>query len=183
MAATAGCYQRFPYQRMRISSSPRLTTAWHAGRTDTSSSCPAQCSSPAEISEVLPGLRFVQTRGANGHMPRRGRLDGFFAHGSAGAPRRVAGKKPLKNQRPFNHRNLVAGACFGATKTEVVCFSADNARQPVTSGPRAIPSACGNGHPLSPENVQIDQGEGRWRCRQCGRERAVAFRGRQKAAA
>jgi hypothetical protein len=46
-----------------------------------------------------------------------------------------------------------------------------------------LPTHCGNGHPLTPDNVRIDQGEGRWRCRQCGRERAAAFRARQKTAA
>ena len=50
-------------------------------------------------------------------------------------------------------------------------------------GGLAIPAACGNGHPLSPENLRIDDREARWRCRQCGRERAAAFRGRQKTAA
>jgi hypothetical protein len=40
------------------------------------------------------------------------------------------------------------------------------------------PSHCGRGHPLTPDNLHMDQGERRWRCRQCGRERAAAFRGR-----
>jgi hypothetical protein len=47
----------------------------------------------------------------------------------------------------------------------------------------AVPAACGNGHPLSAENLRIDDGEARWRCRQCGRERAAVFRGRRKTAA
>jgi hypothetical protein len=47
----------------------------------------------------------------------------------------------------------------------------------------AIPAVCGNGHPLSAENLRIDDREARWRCRQCGRERAASFRGRRKTAA
>jgi hypothetical protein len=45
-----------------------------------------------------------------------------------------------------------------------------------------IPSHCGSGHLLTPDNVRIDQREHRWRCLQCGRERAAAFRYRQKPA-
>jgi transposase-like protein len=46
-----------------------------------------------------------------------------------------------------------------------------------------MPAACGNGHPLSAENLRIEDGEARWRCRQCGRERAAASRGRRETAA
>jgi hypothetical protein len=62
----------------------------------------------------------------------------------------------------------------------VFCFSDKDLC--AVEGP-AIPPACGNGHPLSAENLLIDEREARWRCRQCGRERAAAFRGRQKTAA
>jgi hypothetical protein len=62
----------------------------------------------------------------------------------------------------------------------VFCFSDKNLC--AVGGP-AIPAVCGNGHPLSPENLRIDDREARWRCRQCGRERAAAFRGRRKTAA
>jgi site-specific DNA recombinase len=79
--------------------------------------------------------------------------------------------------------NVVAGACFGATKTEVVCFSAGTLRQDAAPDPCTVPGACANGHPLTPDNLHIDQNKGRWRCRQCGRERAAAFRARQKRAA
>jgi len=78
---------------------------------------------------------------------------------------------------------MVAGACFGATKAEVVSFSASSARRAAKFYARTIPSACRNGHALTPDNVQVDPGDGRWRCRQCGRERAAAFRERQKMAA
>ena len=55
-----------------------------------------------------------------------------------GAVHQVAyGCKPLK---------LVAGACFGATKTDVVCFSLDRILEPM-----AIPAICGNGHLLTPD--------------------------------
>jgi site-specific DNA recombinase len=46
-----------------------------------------------------------------------------------------------------------------------------------------IPSHCGRGHPLTPDNLRIDQSEQRWRCLQCGRERATAFRRRHHRAA
>ena len=76
------------------------------------------------------------------------------------------GRKPLK---------LVAGACFGATKTDVMCFSVFE--------PRVIPDICGNGHVLTPDNLKVDQAKRRWRCRQCGRARAAEFRARHKPAA
>jgi hypothetical protein len=37
-----------------------------------------------------------------------------------------------------------------------------------------IPSHCGRGHPLTPDNLRIEGGEQRWRCLHCGRERAAA---------
>jgi hypothetical protein len=39
-----------------------------------------------------------------------------------------------------------------------------------------IPSHCSKGHQLTPDNLRIDESEQRWRCKQCGRERAAAFR-------
>jgi hypothetical protein len=41
-----------------------------------------------------------------------------------------------------------------------------------------IPSHCGMGHTLTPDNLSIDEGEQRRRCLQCGRESATAFRRR-----
>ena len=38
-----------------------------------------------------------------------------------------------------------------------------------------IPSHCSKGHPLTPGNLRIDRSEQRWRCLQCGRDRAEAF--------
>src|SRR5215469_8687977 len=49
--------------------------------------------------------------------------------------------------------------------------------------PCNVPEKCGKGHPLTPENLHMADREGRWRCRQCGRTRALAFRERQKTAA
>src|SRR4051812_37629199 len=37
-----------------------------------------------------------------------------------------------------------------------------------------VPSHCGNGHVLTPENLKVSGG--RWRCRRCGAERAARFR-------
>jgi hypothetical protein len=56
---------------------------------------------------------------------------------------------------------LVAGACFEATKTEVVCFSGDAVRQGDTLDVHAMPHACAKGHPLTPENMHTDDREGR----------------------
>ena len=73
---------------------------------------------------------------------------------------------------------LVAGACFEATKTDVVCFSLERILEPI-----AIPGICGNGHLLTPDNLKVDQAKRRWRCRRCGRARAAEFRARHKLAA
>ena len=42
-----------------------------------------------------------------------------------------------------------------------------------------IPSHCGKGHPLTPDNLRIERSDQRWRCLQCGRGRAAAFRRRR----
>jgi hypothetical protein len=55
----------------------------------------------------------------------------------------------------------------------VIPFSSPNRRREIAS--IEIPNHCGNGHALTPENIRIDQRERRWRCRECGRERAAAF--------
>jgi hypothetical protein len=60
-------------------------------------------------------------------------------------------------------------------------FTSVNRRRKIAS--IEIPSHCGKGRPLTPDTVRIDQRERRWGCRQCGRERAAAFRHRQKRAA
>jgi hypothetical protein len=73
---------------------------------------------------------------------------------------------------------VVAGACFEATKTDVVCFSLERILQPM-----AIPDICGNGHLLTPDNLKVDQAKRRWRCRRCGRARAAEFRARRRPAA
>jgi DNA-directed RNA polymerase subunit RPC12/RpoP len=64
---------------------------------------------------------------------------------------------------------MVAGACFGATKTDVVCFSLERILEPM-----AIPDICG--HLLTADNLKLDQAKRRWRCRRCGRARAVEQR-------
>jgi hypothetical protein len=73
---------------------------------------------------------------------------------------------------------MVAGACFEATKTDLVCFSPER-----FLGPMAIPDVCGNGHLLTPDNLKVDQAKRRWRCRCCGRARAAEFRARRRSAA
>jgi hypothetical protein len=64
-----------------------------------------------------------------------------------------------------------------------VCFSdAYELLKPPLQEVFGIPEACAKGHLLTPENLRIDEREGRWRCRQCGRQRAAEFRARQRAA-
>ena len=70
---------------------------------------------------------------------------------------------------------VVAGACFEATKTDVVCFSLERILEPM-----AIPGSCGNGHLLTPDNLKVDHAKRRWRCRRCGRARAAEFRARHR---
>jgi len=71
-----------------------------------------------------------------------------------------------------------SGGVLPSNSTAVIPFpSADCRRKNVVI---EIPNRCGNGHSLTPDNVTIDQRERRWRCRQCGRERAAEFRGRHR---
>ena len=77
-----------------------------------------------------------------------------------------------------NLLQMVAGACFDATKTLVVSFSSGRVLERM-----AIPGICGNGHLLTPDNLKVDYAKRRWRCRRCGRARAAEFRARHKPAA
>jgi len=45
------------------------------------------------------------------------------------------------------------------------------------------PTRCGNGHALTPDNLALAERGTRWRCRQCGIERAAAWRRRHYTAA
>jgi hypothetical protein len=85
---------------------------------------------------------------------------------------------PLYRRNPAAFGSMVAGACFGATKTDVVCFSLERTLEPMT-----VPDICGNGHLLTLDNLKVDQANRRWRCRQCGRARAAGFRVRHRPAA
>jgi hypothetical protein len=68
---------------------------------------------------------------------------------------------------------MVAGGVLATNSTVVIPFA--NLRHRREIGLGEMPSHCGRGHPLTPDNVRIDQVERRWRCRRCGRERAAAF--------
>ena len=61
-----------------------------------------------------------------------------------------------------------SGGPIPTNSTVVVPFRNAERRR---SSTLEIPNHCGKGHPLTPNNVRLDQGESRWRCRQCGRER------------
>jgi hypothetical protein len=74
-----------------------------------------------------------------------------------------------------------SGGAIATNSTLVIPFSRADRRRKIAS--TEIPSHCGHGHPLTPGNVQIAARESRWRCRQCGNDRAAAFRRRQKPAA
>ena len=73
-----------------------------------------------------------------------------------------------------------SGGVLPINSAVVIPFSSLNRRRDIASS--EIPNHCGNGYALTPDNIRIDQRERRWRCRQCGRERAGAFRARQKRA-
>ena len=77
-----------------------------------------------------------------------------------------------------------SGGALWSHSRGVVCLSdARRGRANAFKEVRRIPPMCANRQPLTRDNVHIAKGENRWRCRQCGRERAAAFRGRQKPAA
>jgi hypothetical protein len=71
----------------------------------------------------------------------------------------------------FGHRPLIngSGGALSTNNTAMIPFPSADCRR--RSAAIEIPNCCGNGHPLGPDNVRIDQHERRWRCRQCGRER------------
>ena len=71
-----------------------------------------------------------------------------------------------------------SGGVLPINSTAVIPFPSTDCRR--KNAAIEIPNRCGNGHPLVPDNVRIDQRERRWRCRECGRERAAAFRDRHQ---
>jgi hypothetical protein len=80
--------------------------------------------------------------------------------------------------------NIGSGGPIWSHSIAVACFTdASDLLEASLPTPRNIPEKCGKGHPLTPENLLMDDREGRWRCRQCARERAAAFRLRHKRAA
>ncbi len=71
-----------------------------------------------------------------------------------------------------------SGGVIPTNSTAIVPFSSDDRRRKIAS--IEIPDHCGNGHPLTSDNVRINQRERRWRCRQCASARAAAFRDRRR---
>jgi len=71
-----------------------------------------------------------------------------------------------------------SGGAIATNSTLVIPFSRADRRGKIARV--QIPDHCGNGHRLTVGNVRIDQRERRWRCRQCGNDRAAAFRDRQR---
>jgi hypothetical protein len=71
-----------------------------------------------------------------------------------------------------------SGGLIPSNSTTIVAFSSADRRRKIAVN--ELPDQCGNGHRLTPDNVRIDRPEGRWRCRQCGCDRAAAFRDRQR---
>jgi rubredoxin len=132
----------------------------------------------AEMATVLQGANIEAARAA-----LRSLLGSIPVFEDAGQLYGRIGLNPTPLFQPRNPQTfggVVAGACFEATKTEMVCFSTDGRRLASASSRSTMPAFCGHGHPLTPENVKVDQVERRWRCRRCGRERAAAFRERQR---
>jgi hypothetical protein len=93
-----------------------------------------------------------------------------------GSPKRAAGSGsggPLVAlfAAPSAPQNAVAGACFALFGPELV-------RSDVLT-----PTRCGNGHKLTLDNLALAERGTRRRCRQCGAERAAAWRRRRRAVA
>jgi hypothetical protein len=68
-----------------------------------------------------------------------------------------------------------SGGVLWSHSRVIVCFS-EASEVPNGAPLHKMPDTCGKGHPLTPENLHVDDREQRWRCRQCGRERAAALR-------
>ena len=77
-----------------------------------------------------------------------------------------------------------SGGVLWSHSRGVVCFSDgyEQLKSRLEEVPN-IPERCTKGHPLTPKNLYVDEREGRWRCRQCGRERGASLRARQRTAA
>jgi hypothetical protein len=132
----------------------------------------------AAVAKMAAMLESWDVEGARRSAPRAHRH--YF-----GVRRRWEALRPARSRSKTLHRrnpaafgSMVAGACFGATKTDVVCFSLERILEPM-----AIPDICGNGHLLTPDNLKADHAKRRWRCRRCGRVRAALFRARHRPAA
>ena len=78
---------------------------------------------------------------------------------------------PLGFQAPIS-----SGGVIPTNSTAVVHFPNIDRRKIQRE---EIPTHCGRGHPLTPGNLRIDRSQQRWRCLQCGRDRAPAFRRRR----
>lgn len=86
------------------------------------------------------------------------RADGLYASVNA-APAQLLG---------LDAGCVGSGGAHASNSTLIVPFSNNDLQR------RATPEYCGNGHALSPNNVHV--AGRRWRCRQCGAERALRFR-------
>ena len=71
-----------------------------------------------------------------------------------------------------------SGGLIQTNSTTIVPFSSADRRR--KNAAIEVPDHCGNGHRLTPDNVRVEQREHRWRCRQCGSDRAAVFRERQR---
>jgi hypothetical protein len=71
-----------------------------------------------------------------------------------------------------------SGGVLPTNSTTVIQFPSADRRRKIPS--TEIPNYCGHGHPLTLNNLRIDLGERRWRCRQCARKRSAAFRRRHQ---
>jgi hypothetical protein len=76
-----------------------------------------------------------------------------------------------KNSSEFNRQLNGSGGVIPTNSPVIVPFGMVDQRP---QRPRCdVPSHCGNGHVLTPENLKLSGG--RWRCRRCGAERAARF--------
>ena len=91
-------------------------------------------------------------------------------------PMKATGTYGAETEGKQGFRTDGSGGLIATISTAVVHFPNIDRRKIQRE---EIPSHCGRGHPLTPDNLRIDQSEQRWRCLQCGRERAAAFRRRR----
>lgn len=108
-------------------------------------------------------------------------MDGPGLERHAGTVRRESAAYPRwRSSRTSREAGARAGIQLAKIKS---AFPSDIGNMAIIADDRNRIAACicGNGHLLTPDNLEVDQANRRWRCRRCGRARAAEFRARQRA--